>query len=117
MNAHHTIGTVNSVAKIPAGAPASRLATKIAGKKEAKYSLAPIRTNISWIDAAPPIASTAATNADGDHGLTFWIRLRMTRPRVLLAREQTTGVQLETEVSSGHPVVSRGWRLALQDNP
>src|ERR1700751_1022705 len=105
MNAHHTSGIVSSVAKIPAGAPASRLAIRIAGKKVAECRLAPqIITNISWIDAASTIASTAATNADGDHGLTFRIRLRMTRPRVLLAREQTTGVQLETEVSSGHPV-------------
>src|SRR5690242_16333618 len=81
MNAHQTIGMVKSVANTPAGAPAKRLAIRIAGKNEAKYSLAPKMANTSWIDAASTIASTAARNADGDHGLTFRITSRIERPR------------------------------------
>src|SRR5262249_62136510 len=77
MNAHHTIGIVSSVAKMPDGAPASMLAMRIAGKKAAKYSFAPNTKNISCTEAASAIATTAATNAHGDHGLILKITSRM----------------------------------------
>src|SRR5262245_27162768 len=82
MNAHHTIGIVKSVAKMPEGAPASKLATRIAGEKEAKESLAPKTVNMSWIVAASAMTIAAAKNAEGDHGLTLRMTFLMQRPWV-----------------------------------
>ena len=68
MNAHQTIGMVSRVAKMPAGAPPTRLAIRIAGKKPAKQNLAPNSANNSCIVVANATASSAAMNVDNDHG-------------------------------------------------
>ena len=83
MNAHHTIGIVSTIAKMPAGAPATRLASKIAGKKAAKYKGVPNITSISWTLAANARIAVAAMNAGGDHGLSrrmYSVPTRMKRP-------------------------------------
>ena len=71
MNAHQTIGTVKAAVKIPAGTPAKRLAAKTAGKKGAKYSVAPSEANTACIEIAINKASSVTANEDSDQGLIF----------------------------------------------
>src|ERR1700689_3341790 len=86
MNAHQTIGIVRATAKAPAGAPPSRLATRMAGKNVAKHSVEPNETRTSCMAAANAITSNAAANAEGDHGLT--LRMMCSAPlRTKLPRE------------------------------
>ena len=71
INIHQTIGMVRAAVKIPAGAPASRLAARIAGKKVAKYSVVPNDARMTCVVVAISKVPSASAKAGNDQGFSL----------------------------------------------
>ena len=125
MNAHQMIGTERAAAKMPAGAPPTRLATRMAGTKPTKYGVVPNNAMNSCMVAANITAMKADAKAGSDQGRSktgYSERRRIKSPQKFdaerakpiqgIAEMKARVAPRRSEIFSGRAPVSPAYRSA-----